>query len=668
MVSLVDNTVIGIVLQEIEQNSDTNRNNELFIKLVSALRQRRAAGITDAVNYIADRLEQEGQLREAMSKLFTYLLNQRDCHILFTQSGILTGSGFMMQFFRQVKHRILPPLADKRSLNHLVQKAFCKKNDYEWVQKVPDEVWMRLFRNIRIDVHATDMPLNRYLANALTILSYRVSSLGLEEDINKRFLNDQTITSPFLEQNNHVQQLVRIGKNADQEWINKISAQVLDDIDNCDTILQTIRDNSGKYGTSLEQSYLLVRTSEQLQRMRYLVKLFATDDSDEEEIKTTVQFFKETIESENRRNNIFDLLGKNTKVLAYQIAEHKGNTGEHYITTTRKEYFRFFYAAAGGGAIISFIAMFKTMLHHVHTPPFWEYFFYGLNYAFGFVLLQVTHTTLATKQPAMTASTLASYLDERKHKSSLKRVAHAFVLVWRSQTASFVGNLIVVFPLAYFLAWGFEQVWGHKLVGGAEAWSYLDNQNPLKCPAWIYACITGVLLFVSGIVTGYVDNKVRFSNIAGRVREHPFLVRFMKGERRNRLAQYIDHNLGGWAGNIFLGFCLGFAPVVGKIFGIPFDIRHITISTAQFGFALQGLNNQVPLRELVIVIIGVLGIGFCNFMVSFGLAFGVALRSRGMRARQFKSLIPLVIRYFFRRPFDFFFPPGKDVKAEDVLG
>jgi len=666
MVTTVDNTKIGIVLQEIQTNTDNNRYNELFRSLVQSLRQRGLTGVTDGVNYIADRLANEHNLREAFSKLLSALLNQRDCHTLFTQSGISTGSGFFTQFFRQLKHRVLPPLADKRSLNYLLQKAFYKQNDYRWVKQVPDEVWMRLFDNIAIDVSSAKLPLHRYLTNALTILSYRVSSLGMEDDINKRFLSDQNLQSPFLEQNSLVLQLVQADPAATEVDKALLSDNILLKLDECEAVLKEIKRATHRFGTSLEQTYLLGRTAQQIQRIRYIVYLLSSHDDRTEELQTTVRFFKEIIESESRRYNIFDLLQKNIGSLAYQIAEHKGNTGEHYITTTRREYVTFFNTAMGGGAIISVIAIFKTLLHHVPFPPFWEYFMYGLNYAIGFVLLQVTHTTLATKQPAMTASTLASYLDERKYKNPLEHVAQAFVLVWRSQTASFVGNLIIVFPLSYLLAFGWHHLFGHKLVAGPAAWDYLNNQNPTKSLAWLYACFTGLFLFLSGLVMGYVDNKVRFANIAARVREQPLLTRILSGPSRNKLASYIDHNLGGWAGNIFLGFALGFAPVIGKVFGIPFDIRHITISTAQFAIGLYGLDNNVPLRELMTVIIGVLGIGFCNFMVSFGLAFWVALRSRGLFMRHYTQLIPLVLRHFIMRPFDFFMPPPSKQKTESV--
>jgi site-specific recombinase len=51
-------------------------------------------------------------------------------------------------------------------------------------------------------------------------------------------------------------------------------------------------------------------------------------------------------------------------------------------------------------------------------------------------------------------------------------------------------------------------------------------------------------------------------------------------KRRYRIIHYLENNLGSLIGNISLGFFLGMAGIFGKSLGIPFDIRHITISAA----------------------------------------------------------------------------------------
>lgn len=656
------NGSIDIVLNEIQHNTDANRNARLFARLVQSLRPENKTDATENVAYLIERLEDDNAMRSRLQDFFTVLLNQRSCYSLLTQVGVLSGSGFFAEFSKQLSHRILPAMPDKRSLEYIVQLTFDSKKDYKWVRQVPDKIWMKLFNMFSFDLYTQSNNLRKYLVDVLTVLSYRVSTLGLEEEINIRLSNDHKLTSPFLEQNRLSILLVHAAQSGSKEMVNTYSAQLDKALDSCAAMLNTVRKNSEKYGTSLSQTYLLVRTEQQIKRIRHVISLLRTDDDLHAELKMSVRLFKEIVESENKRSSIGQLFHKNIGLLAYQVAEHKGNTGEHYITTTRKEYNKFLVAAAGGGAIISFIALFKTLLHHLDPPPFWEYFLYGLNYAIGFILLQITHTTLATKQPGMTASTLASYLDVRKEKNkknTLYTVAHSFVLVWRSQTASFVGNLAIVFPMSYLLAYGYNMLFGNHLAAPAEAQQYLNNQNPMMVPAWVYACITGVFLFISALITGYVDNSVRFRNIPGRVREHPLLRKIMSGKKRDRFAAYIDENLGGFAGNLSLGFFLGFAPIIGISLGIPFDIRHITISTANFAFGLCGLNNNIPTSELVLVIIGVLGIGLFNFLVSFGLAFWVAVRSRGMTLRNYTPIFRLIFRYFFKYPFDFIFPPKR---------
>jgi site-specific recombinase len=52
-------------------------------------------------------------------------------------------------------------------------------------------------------------------------------------------------------------------------------------------------------------------------------------------------------------------------------------------------------------------------------------------------------------------------------------------------------------------------------------------------------------------------------------------------------------------------------------------------------------------------------IGFLNFMVSFGLAFFVAVRSRGIQLKDYPELISVVWRYFKKYPMDFILPPAR---------
>ena len=66
------------------------------------------------------------------------------------------------------------------------------------------------------------------------------------------------------------------------------------------------------------------------------------------------------VRNENRKNSLGTFLSQSLGYVAYQIAEHKGSKGSHYITTTKKEYRKMLWSAMKGGGITAFIALFKN--------------------------------------------------------------------------------------------------------------------------------------------------------------------------------------------------------------------------------------------------------------------------------------------------------------------
>ena len=66
--------------------------------------------------------------------------------------------------------------------------------------------------------------------------------------------------------------------------------------------------------------------------------------------------------------------------------------------------------AAGGGALIGLTTWVKFALYGLGLSAFWDGFSAGLNYAVCFVLIQLLHLTVATKQPAMTAPAMVAKL------------------------------------------------------------------------------------------------------------------------------------------------------------------------------------------------------------------------------------------------------------------
>ena len=238
--------------------------------------------------------------------------------------------------------------------------------------------------------------------------------------------------------------------------------------------------------------------------------------------------------------------------------------------------------------------------------------------------------------------------------------------VFRSQLASLIGNLIIVFPLSVLLAYGYHQIFGGQMIGPEKSIKMLKDVAPSVANIW-FAAVAGVLLFMSGIVSGYFDNMVVFGNIPQRIRAHKRFKNLFGARGTIRLANYVDTNLGALMGNILLGFGLGFMMFFGNIFGVPLDIRHVTISTGFFGFNAYVQGFPFTVGQWFYYVTGLMSIAFTNLVVSFALALFVAMKSKKVPNSQLFTLVKLTGKYFIRHPRDFFIPPKKERLPEELF-
>jgi site-specific recombinase len=571
-----------------------------------------------------------------------------------TESGIVSSRGFVQELMTKLKHKFLPELQAPNNFLFVINRIFPNKTDHIWVEGIDNNLWIQFFDMLGIQINLTEPSLIKQLQQSLQILSYRITTLGLEKEVTQRYENFEDAVYPFLEQNRLINEYLFRSKPMMDEGSQRILfANINETLYNCNQSIQWIKEQRIAYGTSLAQAYIITRLQQQIDRMFIVMDVLDMDSSFNTE--RFVEYFKTVVHNENRKNSVKEFLSENTGYLAYQIAEHGGRTGEKFISTTRAEFWRMFRSAIGGGIIISFIGIIKNMLNRVTVAPFWQGFLYSTNYSLGFILIQDTGSTLATKQPAYTANNVASSFDTQRtgDQPDLRNLAITIGKVSRTQLASFAGNLLMVFPLTYFLAMLFFEATGVKIASGDAAHKLLTDQQPFHSLAWLYACFTGFFLFASGIIAGYVENYIVYGKVGERLRNSSAFKYSFGEKRRYRVIHYIENNFGALIGNIALGFFLGMAGFFGKTFGIPFDIRHITISAANAAIGFFGLDHNISSKELWYTLFGVMGIGFLNFAVSFGLAFFVAVKSRGIHLRDYPEFIGILWRYIKRYPRDF---------------
>jgi site-specific recombinase len=640
-----------------------------FFGAIRPARGRRVAGAN--LERVTAALAESPMLLHNLQHAVLSQLAHTDLSSALVESGIPLARGFWQEFFGRLRHKLLPPLQDENDFLYVLNRVFFRRHDYRWVEDIPRSAWVSFFEQLGLSLQIDDGRILHQLAASLRTLSFQVAQLGLEKEVLGYIPAEDREKNPFVAQNYLVQELERELAKDREEWTTDDAMQEISDrisrlLNHCSQSVDFARQNHIRRGASLHQTYMLLLISNRLERMAVLIDLL--DRENKFDSARFVETFRMLVRNENRKNSILEFMSQSLGYLAYQIAEHKGAKGSKYITSTRAEYRAMLASAMGGGAWICLVVLIKNLLIRVPMAIFWHGFAYSVNYSLGFILIEETGATLATKQPAFTASAVASSLDTRKntYQPNLYNLAVTVAKVSRSQIASFAGNLIVVFPGAALLAWGYDKLMGAKLVSGDAAMKMLRDQHPWESLSLLYACNTGVFLFLSGIIAGYVQNKIVYGRISRRLQTHPVLRLSVPKERLRRLADYVERHAGTLIGNICLGFFLGMAGFIGEIFGSHFDIRHITISAGNVSIAVYGLGlRNIPMGFLVEVLLGVMGIGFLNFLVSFSLAFAVAARSRGVRIREYPQFLGILGRYFLRNPLDFI-RPRRRVNEEDT--
>jgi len=667
--------------------SPVNAELDLLIELMTAIRPKKREApelATTNVRTLTHVLQQHPHHAATLRHYLLHLLSVRRQTSLYTDIGILSNDGFFSELHRRIAYRILPPALDERYLPDCLEKIFPFDTDYLWMQAVPSEDWAALFEVVsQAEVELPDLEqideqktLTEILL-AIQVLSYRISAIGIEPELIRIYSDIKAFESPFLMQNVELHRYLdgyMRHLHGDPTPIEDAS-HVLVMLEQCQDVVKKIRNSTLRLGTSISVTYRLVRLDQHLDRLHKLLSLVDVGTTDtsaaiaNEKRSIGLQLGLELIEAHNRKYTVRDLFAANINLLARNITENASRTGEHYIAEDRREYAAMYRSAAGAGFIIGFMSLIKILFSYLRAAPLVEAFLFSMNYSLGFMFIHVLHFTVATKQPAMTASRIAAGLHSRDGRNiDLDSLTELIVKVVRTQFVAVLGNLTIAFPVAYLLVYGYFLMTGHHFVTPDKAGHLLHDIDPFSSLALFHAAIAGVCLFLAGLISGYYDNKALYTRMSQRVARARWLNGLLGKARTARLGDYLETGLGGLMGNFYFGILLGTIGTIGFMIGLPIDIRHITFSATNFAIALVALDHAVSWHVIAVSTFGVLSIGMVNLWVSFSLALFVALRSRQVKFRHGWPLVKSLCRRFLKKPMDFFIPPKTAPMPESQNG
>ncbi|WP_426090693.1 recombinase [Flavobacterium sp. DSR3-2] len=669
-------TIAGLLTEffgEAQSWRETNDSLEPLIELIRLIRPVKIKNVQRVdLQEIILFLKENYSCRE---QFFTYLkeiLKDKKFNKILADAAILQDVDFIFEVKKRIFAKLLPYQPQKDTLEYILNQVFYLANDGIWINKIPLSQLEELYNLLRFKSIYDSTEPNSVLSELLVsmhLITQRISGRAMETDVIKMVPEYDDLESPFSAFEKELFLIEERIRSSDSHYIapDDLSyAQLLVLHKQCVEFVDRAFHNSSKYGISLRVNQNLLKIRQQLERLKFLISLLIVGKEKDKKYNGIILALR-LIKFNCYKNNVRKFIGESTQLISYEITQHTAKTGEHYITESRKEYYKMFKTALGGGFIVGILCVIKVLLSKADTSFFGHAFLYSMNYAFGFIAIYLLGFTLATKQPAMTASALIKALEEgviKKGKDSEKYTAFAilFARVFRSQFIAFVGNVIMAFPVSLLGIWLIDYT-AHYNIAATKWESLLIDISPIHSPAVFHAAIAGFFLFLSGIISGSVANRDKHNQVYFRITEHPFFKRNLGKAKTLKLAELYEKRGAGIISNFWFGIFMGSTASVGLFLGLNLDIRHITFVSGNLALGLYGANYQVSNSMLFWGIFGIGVIGAINFIVSFSLSLGLAFRSRAISLYELRFVTVSIWSHFKSNPVSFFFPTEKKAKS-----
>jgi len=623
------------------------------------------------IHLLLDTLQVRPETRERLLAWWQTLLKTTDGTTLLADYGFASRSAFVSELSERVRQKLLPSTPETSDASTLFSLVLSHPFDAQWLAALDEPTLVRIAAALQPRAsRETDASLPHIsqwqgmVLEALTFCTSQVRATGFSPELRLRMSEPMRQARPFHDLARDLDQLREAYLASPLHDTHERQAalqQFRERLDACRSAAASVYTHLEAHGISVNLVFQLRQLRERVLRIRALLDCLLSSHP----AISTARLLSHLVLTGEERRSVRALMRSNTSLLAAKVAERSSETGEHYITRTRAEYITMLRHAAGGGAVMSLTTLMKFALISLGLTAFWGGFFAGLNYALSFVLIQLLHWTVATKQPAMTAPAMAAKLKELGAPGAIDAFVDEVTHLVRSQVAAVAGNLALVAPCVLLISGALWLAFGKPMISPAEANHVLDSLT-LRGPTALFAALTGVLLFASSIIAGWVENWFVLHRLDSALRYNPNITANLGAARAARWARFMRMHISGLAANMSLGMMLGLVPAFAAFFGLGLEVRHVTLSTGQLAAAAASLGWSTFTQPLFWwCVAGIAVTGALNVAVSFYLAFRLALRAHNVSGVD-RGRIHHAIQNRWRSHAQSFFWPPKTVTTKET--
>ncbi|CAN5352480.1 site-specific recombinase [soil metagenome] len=623
------------------------------------------------IRHLLNVLDKNEEHRANVGALLARFWREIDASALLADVGLAQRIALFGEIGERLRSRLLPASPATTNLADLFPLLFPEASDATWLEALDQATLSRLTTLFAsaweappalqlADDGDTDEPPQQAspqwrqpFLNAILFVTSGVLAAGFSSQLRQRMSRRLLADSPFRQLPGAAERVVACVEHGDADRLLQEVQYLRALLDKCSQAAASVSGHLEDHGVSVD----VVFEVDQLQLRTLRIDDLLTCVVSQSPQPDIARLLAQLVRSTAQRRSIRALFARHYSMLARKVAERGAESGALYITRDRAGYMAMFRAAFGGGTVLAVTTFIKFMLTALALSAFWAGFLAGVNYAISFVLIYILHWTVATKQPAMTAPAMAEKLADVTSDSAVESFVDEVAHLLRSQSAGIFGNLFAVTPVVLAVQWGFMAAFGAPLVGHDASVHVLDSLTLLG-PTALYAAFTGVLLFASSMIAGWVENWFVWHRLDTAIQYNPGIVAQLGAARAHRWGAYWRLKISAIAANVSLGMMLGLVPAIAAFFGLPIEVRHVTLSTGQLAAAVGSEGfGLLHASAFWWCLAGIAVTGALNLAVSFFLAFKVALRSRGIQLRDRGRIYAAIRRRLRRRPASFLVPP-----------
>ncbi len=609
--------------------------------------------------FLLDWLDSHRDVRRLAQTAIQKTLREAIGPELFAETGMQREPAVLAELASRTMQMLLPRPPARHDMGALLCAMFPRPSDALLLRELDAATASRLWRLIADD--AISHGYLQQIDEAMQHLATAVIAAGTGAEFRRRLPPRMPVqATPFMALRRELERYLH-APGQDEAALRSVRMLIAV----CRAQTDSIYAELDEHGVSVALVSQVERMRSQLDRMASLIALRGAVQGGQGGAALQAMLADLLSAQHGQRPSVTGLASRSLSLVGRKIVERQGRHGERHMVENAGQYRAAWRSGAVGGALLALLVLLQQGVPGALTG--FDGFFGGMSVAIplGIWLLAISACggQFGARQPAVTTPALGARMGALDTVEGLRGLMTQVARLLRAQAAGVLGNLAAVVPVMLLLAVGVAYLSGTPLMSTARA-GFLIERLGLVGPAPLYAAGTGVLLWLAGLASGFADNWFALHRLRDALAHQRRLVYALGPGRAQRLAGWLERHVADIAGSIALAALLGLAPPFATFFGLPFQVRHVTLDAAALAAAAASLGwPALTDPAFWLAAAGVVVSGLMNVAVAFACAFSLALHARAVPAASRRRVSGAVLRRLLASPGSYLLPDRHQADA-----